>query len=72
MPLPNLFMALEERVQVFNKFVGILQTTTPVTPVLISRRAAKTQRMNYKGCLHPMVKTKTRPRGLNLDLTPLI
>ncbi|MFT6898897.1 MAG: hypothetical protein ACJA13_003324 [Paraglaciecola sp.] len=29
MPLPNLFMALEERVQVFNKFVGIPQTLTP-------------------------------------------
>jgi hypothetical protein len=42
------------------------------TPVIISRRGAKTQKMNYQGCLHPMVKTNTPPSGLNLDLTPFI
>jgi hypothetical protein len=44
----------------------------PVTLVIISRRRAKTQKINYQGCLHPIVKTKIRPRGLNLDLTPFI
>jgi hypothetical protein len=44
----------------------------PVTLVIISRRRAKTQKINYQGCLHPIVKTKIRPCGLNLDLTPFI